>query len=135
MKNWIVTFVVSATLAVGTLTAHDAKLHKGKATVGEIVSVADDKIELKTATGTVPVSLTSKTKIEHGKNKVDKTHLKVGEKISVIGTKLPSGDLVAKEIIIGDAAMADHGKMSKTDSKTEPKMDPKMDHSKMGKKK
>ncbi|HUS08773.1 MAG TPA: DUF5666 domain-containing protein [Bryobacteraceae bacterium] len=99
--------------------AHDASQHKGKATSGEIVSLGDDRFELKTATGTVPVTYTSKTKFEHGKEAVDKTHLQKGEKVSVIGTKLPNGDLVAKEIILGAA-----GTKNQTDSK--------MDHSKMG---
>jgi len=99
-------------LAPGTVMAHDAKLHKGKATAGEIVSVADDRFEMKTGAGTTVVSFSSKTKFEHGKQKVDKTHLTNGAKVNVIGTKLPSGEIVAREVLLGGAAeTTDHSNM------------------------
>ena len=68
-------YLFSTILAIGLLApslagAHDASLHKGKATVGEIVSVSADKIELKTAAGSVTVTLNDKTKYEHGNQTV-----------------------------------------------------------------
>lgn len=101
---------------VSSLQAHDASKHKGKATTGEVLSVLSDRFEMKTPMGTVNVSFTEKTRFEHGEEAVDKTHLKKGDNVSVIGTKLPSGELVAKEILLGI-----------------PKPSNNMDHSKMGK--
>lgn len=108
-------------LASGSVMAHDAKLHKGKATTGEVISVADDRFEIKTSTGTTVVSFSSKTKFEHGNQTVDKTHVSKGAKVSVIGTKLPSGELVAREVMLGvsDAA-TDHSAMKTADKEKSP---------------
>lgn len=93
-------------IVIGLITgplasAHDPSKHKGKATFGEIVTVGADRFEIKTASGTIPVTFSSKTKFEHGDHVVDKSHLSKGEKVSVIGTKLPTGELVAKEVLLG----------------------------------
>jgi hypothetical protein len=102
MKHRIAALI--AAIALSTVaSAHDPSKHKGKPVEGEVVSVADDRFEIKTATGTVPVTYSSKTKFEHGTATVDKTHVTVGERVSVFGTKLPSGELVAREVIIGTA--------------------------------
>jgi hypothetical protein len=95
------TILFALSLAVTAGAAHDASKHKGKATEGEIITAGGDQLELKTSAGAVRVSLTGKTKIEHGTQVVDRTHLKPGERVSVFGTKLPGGELVAKEIVIG----------------------------------
>lgn len=110
-------------LAPGTAMAHDPSKHKGKATSGEVVAVADDRFEMKTSTGTIVVSFSSKTMFEHGSQKVDKTHLSKGAKVSVIGTKLPSGELVAREVMLGMSGAADdHSATKHTDKeKTEHK--------------
>lgn len=103
-----------AGLSVVSAVAHDKSLHKGKPTEGTIAAVSGDQIDLKTKAGNVKVALTSKTKIEHGKETVDRTHLKAGERISVFGTKLPSGELVAREVLIGaPTSGAGHGTSSK----------------------
>jgi hypothetical protein len=90
-------------LTAALVWAHDPKLHKGNATSGVVASIAGDTFELKTATATVKVTLNEKTKFEHGSAAVDKTHLKTGDSVSVIGTKLPAGELVAKEVLLGVA--------------------------------
>lgn len=121
MNRIVLTFLLAVgILAPTAVWSHDPSKHKGKATVGEIISVGDDRFELKTASGTIPVTLSSKTKFEHGNAAVEKTHLQKGEKVSVIGTKLPNGDLVAKEVILGvpnaksaGGAKMDHSKMEK----------------------
>jgi hypothetical protein len=98
-------------LALGLLTAagaHDASLHKGKATAGEIISVSGDQVKLKTASGPVTVTLNEKTKFEHGNKNVDRSHLQKGQKVSVFGVKLPSGQLVAKEIVVAPDSSAAH---------------------------
>ena len=103
--------VLACALLAGSLaSAHDASLHKGKATEGEIVSIEAAKIELKTAAGPVTVTLSAKTKYEHGDKTVTKSHLKKGERVSVFGTKLPTGELVATEVVIGAPAADSHHK-------------------------
>jgi hypothetical protein len=97
---------VTAVLAIGLLVsgavaAHDAKLHKGNMITGEITSVGAGGFELKTKTGAVKVTYSSKTKFEHGGQTVDKSHLSKGAHAGVIGTKLPTGELVAKEVLLG----------------------------------
>lgn len=102
MNRIVLTLLIAMGIAApAAMRAHDASMHKGKATSGEIVSVGDDRFELKTPAGTVPVTFSTKTKFEHGKSTVDKTHLRKGKRVSVIGTKLPNGDLVAKEVLLG----------------------------------
>lgn len=49
----------------------------------------------------MPVTFSSKTKFEHGNATVDRTHVTKGAQISVFGTKLPTGEVVAREVLIG----------------------------------
>jgi hypothetical protein len=94
-------FAVSLSLPAAAL-AHDASKHKGKPVHGEVATVTKDGIELKTTTGTLPVTFSSKTKFEHGNAVVDKTHVTKGAHIAVFfGTKLPTGEMVAREVLIG----------------------------------
>ena len=109
-KLWPFSAVIVALLVVLPAAGHDAKLHKGKPAEGEVVSIAASKLELKTATGPLMVTLSDKTKYEHGKQNVTKSHLKVGERITVFGTKLPTGELVAREVLIGAPVAPGHHK-------------------------
>ncbi|MBI4904546.1 MAG: OB-fold nucleic acid binding domain-containing protein [Acidobacteria bacterium] len=98
--------------------AHDPRLHKGNAVTGEIALVTGDNFDLKTAAGNIKVTFSSKTTFEHGKQKVDKSHLRKGDRVGVIGTKLPTGELVAKEILLG---LPEPGKnAAKTGEKAKP---------------
>ena len=99
--NRLYTLLMLCLLAPASIWAHDEQLHKPNAVTGEIASVADDSFQLKTKTDTIKVTFSSKTKFEHGKEAVDKSHLKKGEPVGVIGTKLPTGELVAKEVLLG----------------------------------
>ena len=102
MKQMILTLALFISIALpGTVLAHDASKHKGKPVQGEVSSLTSDGFELKTATGTIPVTFSSKTKFEHGNTIVDKTHVTKGGRVQVFGTKLPSGQLVAREVLIG----------------------------------
>lgn len=93
--------------------AHDPSKHKGKATQGEVVSIAGDRIELKTAKGVKRVNLTDQTKFEHGDQKMTKEDLKQGDKVKVIGTTLASGEIVAQEVLMtGPQAHGAHQKGS-----------------------
>jgi hypothetical protein len=93
-------FAVSLSLPAAAV-AHDASKHKGKPVHGEVMSVTKDNIELKTTTGTLPVTFSSKTKFEHGSAVVDRTHVTKGAHVAVFGTKLPTGEIVAREVLIG----------------------------------
>jgi hypothetical protein len=109
MRGLLLSIPLAWALLTGPAGAHDAKLHKGKPVEGEIVSIDGAKLELKTAAGVVPVILQEKTKYEHGNKAVNRTHLKKGGRVSVFGTKLPTGEMAAREILInGPAEHADH---------------------------
>ena len=101
MKIMLTTLAAKMLLAVSTLVAHDERLHKGNALTGEIVSVSADGFQLKTKTDTVTVKFSSKTKFEHDKKTVDKTHVKTGDRAGVIGNKLPTGEVMANEVLLG----------------------------------
>jgi hypothetical protein len=119
MKRMVATMATFLWLIVpATVMAHDPSLHKGKSVDGEVTSVTGDRFELKTASGTVPVTFSSKTKFEHGKATVDKSHLTTGQEVKVFGTKLPSGDLVAKEVLLGVSENTDHQKSEKAKKPT-----------------
>src|SRR5215813_8082575 len=111
MKRIALPTLIAAGLVVSQIArAHDGVDHEGKGTEGQIVSIADNQFELNTATETLQVTLSSKTKFEYNHQAVDKTHLTKGEHVTVMGTKLPSGEMVAKEVVIGqmDAHAGDH---------------------------
>jgi hypothetical protein len=107
-RSWLFSVFTIALLAAPFASAHDAKLHKGKGTEGEIVSLAAGKMELKTAAGPLTVTLPAKTKYEHGDKTVTKSHLQKGEQVTVFGTKLATGELVASEVLIGAPADSHH---------------------------
>jgi hypothetical protein len=106
IRTYVVTALLALAGSVSILMAHDAAEHKGTPTQGQIASVAADSFQVKTATGTVKVSFNKETKFEHGDDVVDKTHFTKGAKISVFGTKLASGEIVAKEILMGASTPA-----------------------------
>ena len=121
-RRYTTTLLMLGLLAPASTWAHDERLHKPNAVTGQIVSVADDNFQLKTKTDTIKVTFSSKTKFEHGKETVDKSHLKKGETVGVIGTKLPSGELVAKEILLGlTASKEDSAHKADKATKTEHK--------------
>lgn len=93
-------FLLTAVLCLSPLRAHDAKLHKGNATPGEIVSIAGSTVVVKTAKATLNVVVDKDTKFEMGDQVVDLSHFKAGDKVTVIGTKLATGELAAKEVVM-----------------------------------
>ncbi|MCI0424007.1 MAG: DUF5666 domain-containing protein [Acidobacteria bacterium] len=90
-----------ALLIPSAARAHDPSKHKGKGVQGEIVSIENDRIELKTAAGAKTVTIKDKTKFERGSAQVTKSDLKKGDRVTVFGTKLANGELVAREILLG----------------------------------
>lgn len=115
MNNRLMSLAVALLLTTGLSFAHDPSKHKGKPVQGEVVSSAGDRFEIKTEGGVIPVTFSSKTKFEHGNTTVDKTHVTKGVRVSVFGTKLPSGELVAREVLIGGSAEhSEHGTTGST---------------------
>jgi hypothetical protein len=95
----------------GALLAHDASLHKGRPTEGQVVSAVGNRFDLKTAQGIKKVTLTEKTKFERGDKAAVRADLKIGEKVTVLGTTLATGEIVANEVLLqapGTAAAQQH---------------------------
>ncbi len=80
------------------LAAHDDKIHK--ATVGQVTAATAEGLDLKTKTATVKVKYSSKTTFELNEKPADKSGVKVGTWVGVIGSKLPSGELMANEVLL-----------------------------------
>jgi hypothetical protein len=94
------TMFLASILGASLLSAHDADQHKGTPTEGQITSIAADRMVMKTAQGNLTVMLNKDTKFEHGDQAADRGHFKAGDKVSVFGTKLATGELVAKEVVM-----------------------------------
>ena len=93
-------FALTGVLGVASVYAHDASLHKGKPTVGKVVSLAENGVNLKTAHGTTSVTFQDKTKFERGDAQASAQEIQTGDQLTVFGTKLPSGELVAREVLL-----------------------------------
>jgi hypothetical protein len=103
MNRLLTTILLTGSLLATTVSlfAHDARLHGANALTGQVVSASADGMELKTRTDTVKIKVSSKTKFEHDKQTVDKSHVKVGDRAGIIGNKLPNGEWMANEVILG----------------------------------
>lgn len=100
------TFGILAMLLAAPLTliAHGPEKHKGKATTGTVASISGKNLSLKTKAGSKTVSVTDKTKILDGETSMELSQLKAGDALTVHGTTLASGEIVAEEIIKGTAS-------------------------------
>lgn len=114
----LITIMAAITLTSGSTFAQDASNHTGRTVQGEVVSLSGDRFELKTEMGVIPVTFSLKTKFQHGNAIVDQAHVTKGAQVSVFGTKLPSGELVAREVVIGSSNYHRH---HGTDKETAPK--------------
>ena len=92
--------LLASVCVVSSVEAHDARLHKGKPTTGKVVSLDEQFLKLETATGTTTVTLREETKFERGNENVAREELKPGQQVRVFGTKLPTGELVAREVLL-----------------------------------
>ena len=79
---------------------------KEEKTKGDVVSVGDDKISIKTKKGPVTVLLTQKSRIVMGKTELRLAALKEGVRVTVVGIVQPSGEIVAREIQLPAPAAA-----------------------------
>jgi hypothetical protein len=98
-KFFAVLFLLGVVLLNNTW-AHDPGKHKGKATIGEVTSIGNDRLELKTSTGTRTIMITETTKFERGNEKIAKDDVKVGDQVTLFGTTLATGEVVAREILL-----------------------------------
>jgi hypothetical protein len=82
MRNWLVASVVAMALAFPVAArAHEGHMHKA---LGTITSVEGEHVGIKTTDGkTLTVMLDKKTTVTRGKDKLDASALKVGERVSV----------------------------------------------------
>jgi len=97
--------MVFATLALLAspvmLRGHDERLHGANAVTSQITAVNADGMDLKVRDNTVKIKFSSKTKFEHDKQAVDKSHVKVGDRAGVAGNKLPTGEWMDTNVILG----------------------------------
>ena len=100
-RRYTLSLIAAAALLLGSiqLSAHDDKIHK--ATIGEVTATDSDGLSLKTKDGIVKVKYSSRTTFELEKKPVDKGAVKTGDRVGVIGSKLPTGELMANEVILG----------------------------------
>ena len=96
---------LSMVLVFGQAFSHDEKFHHGKPVLGTITSLSEGGFELKNDAGITKVTLQPSTKFEDGDKTVDRSALKAGIEVSAFGTKLESGELVAKEVRIGSSSV------------------------------
>jgi hypothetical protein len=90
-----------ALAAASLIFAHEARLHGANAFIGDAVSVSANGLELKTKTGELKINYSSKTKFEMKGKPSTKEALKAGDKVGIAGSKLPNGEVMANEVLIG----------------------------------
>lgn len=98
-RRFTLAVLALATVSSWTLMAHGPEKHKGKPTMGTVTSVSEGKIALKTKDGNKTVTVTDKTKILDGETPIELSNLKAGNELTVHGTTLASGVIVAEEIV------------------------------------
>src|SRR6266481_6689309 len=94
-------FIALGLLLVTTATnawAHGGHAHHGTPTEGTIATVNGDHLTLTTATGSVDVTVTERTHIAAGEKELDRKALTPNTRVSVFGTKLEGGELVAEDV-------------------------------------
>lgn len=103
MNRMLMTALATLALLASSmmLWGHDERLHGANAVTGQITAVNADGMDLKVRDNTVKVKFSSKTKFEHDKKAVDKSHVKVGDRAGVVGNKLATGEWMANEVILG----------------------------------
>ena len=101
MIRVVATGIAVVLLAGGLAAAHEKSLHKGHPREGQVVSISKDGLVMQTTNGKVSVALSGSTVIERGDDKVAWDAVQTGDHVSVFGTTLATGELVAREIVIG----------------------------------
>ena len=97
-RTYLLVSLLIIALTTANSRAHDESRHPEKPTVGEVMALSGDRITLKTDDGQAAVILGEATRIEQHGTVVDRKALRPGAYVSVFGTKLPTGELAAKEV-------------------------------------
>lgn len=102
-RSFVLGVILVAALAIpAAVRAHEGHVHK---VMGTVTARNDNQVEVKTTDGkTVTVVLNEKTTFARGKQKVDNTSVKAGERIvvEVAGEK----DMTAKVVTLAAAPAA-----------------------------
>ena len=107
MNHRIITTALFSVLLLATnALAHEGQMHKGKPVEGTATAITATSLTVKGDTGESAVTLTPETKFEAGEEgkPATKSDLREGSFVMVYGTKLETGELVAKEIMIHSSA-------------------------------
>ncbi|RUL83565.1 DUF5666 domain-containing protein [Tautonia sociabilis] len=96
----VIAAALFALTAVPPALAHDPSLHKGKPVAGEVASIAKNTISLKTDSGMMKVTFDRGTRFEHGDHQSSAEEIREGMRVTVFGTKLPGGAIVAREVVL-----------------------------------
>ena len=92
--------IAAVLMAGGVAVAHEQSLHRGHPTEGRVASVSENSLVLETERGNVSVTLMDTTKMERGEKPTTRKEIQTGDRVSVFGTKLETGELVAREIVV-----------------------------------
>jgi hypothetical protein len=106
MKKWLIgVALVALTLVVPSVSwAHEGHAHR---VMGTISSIEGNQITIKATDGKMAiVMLDAKTKITQGKNKIDASALKVGERVVAVGPEDKNKMIVATTVQLGTAPAA-----------------------------
>lgn len=90
----------------GVALAADSGKPKEEKTKGEIISVGEDRLQLKTKKATITVLLTQKSRIVMQGAEMSPAALKQGVRVTVLGAAQPSGEILAREIQLPGHAAA-----------------------------
>lgn len=102
----LATLILTGFMGAAVVWAHDPSQHKGTPTKGEVLSIAADRIEVKTDKGVKAITVNGKTTFERGKTKTSLSGFKKGDRVAVFGTTLASGEIIAKEVLLDNSAPA-----------------------------
>ena len=99
-KKWILAGLVAVALVLpAAVWAHEGHAHK---VLGTISAVQDNRVELKTPEGKmVTVTVNAKTTFARGRQKVDASALKVGERI--VAEVASEKDMIATSVTMAAA--------------------------------
>ncbi|MBL0158904.1 MAG: hypothetical protein IPP47_17615 [Bryobacterales bacterium] len=95
-----------AALIAGAAFAAASGKPKEEKTKGEIISVGEDSLQIKTKKATITVILTQKPSIVMDGAQMPPAALKRGVKVTVLGAAQPSGEIIAREIQLPAPASA-----------------------------
>ena len=97
-RRYFAALSLIAVLIPGAAFAAASGKPKEEKTNGEIVSLGDDRLQIKTKKATVTVLLTQKPRIVMDGAEMPPAALKQGVKVTILGAMQPSGEIIAREI-------------------------------------